>query len=608
VRALAKQGTAAVPALAEIISSSRQPTEARLQAVWAATRIGDGAARATVRTALADPDEVVRQAALHSVSVWRDRDAVSQLVGILRGPSPALRRVAAEALGRIGAKEAVPALLAAARGPADRFLEHSIIFALVEIADRAAMTRALESDDRLMRRAAIIGLDQMPGGQISAAVVGESMRSPDPKLRETAWWVAGHHPDWGMALRTVLHNGLSATGSAAVDQNTMVGLLARYATSSEFQTWMRDELISSGTTTAERRVLSRAMALAELKTIPPTWVEALASSFAGRDASSIAESLATIRAWRLPPDRAAKLLPGLRATGLDQRLPTEVRLLALAAIPGGVADFDRSLFEFLGGLLHVEQFPKLRSLAAEILGSAQLNPEQKKALAALMRTTGPTERQRLLPCFQKAPAEVAQALLDSLSSTSPLPGLRPDDLKDLFNSLGPNGRSDVARLIESLRSRSQQQQSQIEQLLRLVPTGDPHRGKDVFFGAKAACSSCHQVAYLGGNRGPALTQIGAIRTEADLIESILTPSVTIAQGFEPWTVATKDGKVFNGLLAGETSEEMILATATEDSVRLRRDEIEAPRPSTTSIMPDGMGQLLTQRELTDLVAFLKTCK
>jgi putative membrane-bound dehydrogenase-like protein len=607
-QALAKRGKSSLSAMAAALDSTRQRDHTRLQVVWAATRITDPAARAVVRSALADPDAIVRQAALHSVSLWRDCDAVSSLLAVLRESSQTHRRIAAEALGRIGATEAVPALLAAAREPADRMLEHSIVFALIEIADRSATARGLESTDVLTRRAAITALDQMAGGRLEPGIVGEAMRSADRKLRETAWWVAGHHPDWGAALKTVLRDALSAGETGAVDHDSLIRLLARYATNGEFQSWMRDQLTAAVTTIEARRVLLRAMAQAELKTIPEAWIEAVTGLVAEHGAALVAEGVATLRAWRLPADRAGRLAPALRAVGEDQRLPTDVRLLSLAAIPGGMPEVGASLFEFLGRLLPVDQFPKLRSLAAEILASARLKPEQQKALAALLRTTGPAERRRLLSAFQKVPGDVAEILLASLSSPTPLAGLRPDDLKDLFNSLGPSGRATATRLMESLKAQAQKQKSQLEQILPLIRNGDPHRGKEVFFGAKAACSSCHQIAYLGGSRGPALSQIGAIRTEADLLESILMPSVTIVQGFDAWTVATKEGKVLNGLLVGESSEEIVLATGAEEIVRLRRDEIEAPKPSTTSIMPDGMGQLLTPRELADLVAFLKTCK
>jgi len=605
IQALAKRGKAAVPALTAALDSSRQPAAVRLEAVWAAARIAHPSARAVARRALADPDGIVRQAALHTVSLWRDRDAVSSLLAVLREPSPTHRRVAAEALGRIGDREGVPALLAAADEPADRMLEHSVVYALIEIADRASTARGLESINPLIRRAAMTALDQMPAGRLDPKTVGEAMRSTDRLLRETAWWVAGHHPEWGVLVEPVLHDALSA---ATVDHEVLARVLARYANSSEIQTWIGDQLIEPGTSTAARRILLKAMALAELKTIPPPWIEAAAGLFDRHDAGLTAEGVATIRAWRLPADRAKKLVPVLRAIGEDQRLAADVRLLALAAIPGGMPEVGPSLFEFLGGLLHVDQFPKLRSLAAEVLASARLQPEQQKSLAALLRTTGPMERQRLLPSFRNASGDVGHALLVSLSSPAPPPGLRPDDLKDLFETLGPAVQADASRFVEALRARSQQQKSQVEQLLPLVRNGDARRGKEVFHSSKAACSSCHQIAYLGGNRGPALTQIGAIRTEADLLESILMPSVTIVQGYDPWIVATKDGRVLNGLLVGETSEEIVLATGPEETVRLRRDEIEAPRPSTTSIMPEGVGQLLTPRELADLVAFLKTCK
>jgi putative membrane-bound dehydrogenase-like protein len=607
-QALAKRGKAAVPALTEVLDSTHQTAEARLQAVWAAARIADPAARAVARTALADPDGVVRQAALHAVSLWRDRDALSSLLAVLREQSPTHRRVGAEALGRIGAKDAVPALLAAAGEPADRMLEHSLVYGLIEIADRASTARGLESANPLIRRAAITALDQVPDGRLDPKTASEAMRATDSALRETAWWVAGHHPEWGVALKPVLRDALSAAHGAPVDYESLVRLLARYAKSGEIQKWIADELIEPRTSTAARRILLRAMALAELKTIPPTWIEAAAGLLVGHDAGLTAEGVATIRAWRLPADRAGKLLPVLRRIGEDHRLAAEIRMLALAAIPGGMPEVGPSVFEFLGGLLHVDQFPKLRSLAAEVLAAARLRPEQQKSLAALLRTTGPMERQRLLSCFRNAPGDVGQALLAALSSPSPLPGLRPDDLKDLFETLGPAARADASRIVELLRARSQQQKSQIEQLLPLVRNGDPRRGKEVFHSSKAACSSCHQIAYLGGSRGPALTQIGAIRTEGDLLESILMPSVTIVQGYDPWMVVTKDGRVLNGLLARESSEEIVLATGAEETVRLRRDEIEAPKPSTTSIMPEGVGQLLTPRELADLVAFLKTCK
>ncbi len=116
-RAIERLGTLpeAVPVLARVVSSS-QSADTRRDAVWTLTRISQPAARAAVRQALLDADHTVRQAALHSTSVWRDRDAVPLLIEILKKPSLPNRRAAAEALGRIGDKDAVPGLLGGAGG------------------------------------------------------------------------------------------------------------------------------------------------------------------------------------------------------------------------------------------------------------------------------------------------------------------------------------------------------------------------------------------------------------------------------------------------------------------------------------------------------------
>ena len=84
--------------------------------------------------------------------------------------TPQNQRAAAEALGRIGDRSAVPALLEASgrleSNPArhDRILEHSLTYALIEIDDPAATRAGLQSDRPWTRRAALIALDQMDGG------------------------------------------------------------------------------------------------------------------------------------------------------------------------------------------------------------------------------------------------------------------------------------------------------------------------------------------------------------------------------------------------------------------------------------------------------------
>ena len=107
---------------------------------------------------------------------------------------------------------------------------------------------------------------------------------------------------------------------------------------------------------------------------------------------------------------------------------------------------------------------------------------------------------------------------------------------------------------------------------------------------------------------PTSLESAPVRADRDLLEAIVFPSASFVRSFEPIAVATTDGKVVNGLLRGETADELILATGVNQEARISRRDIEEMRPSTVSVMPAGLDQQLSPQELADLVAFLKACK
>src|SRR5262249_30667064 len=137
---------------------------------------------------------------------------------------------------------------------------------------------------------------------------------------------------------------------------------------------------------------------------------------------------------------------------------------------------------------------------------------------------------------------------------------------------------------------------------------DVTRGRAVFNGQKAACFTCHAIGYLGGNVGPDLTHIAKVRTERDLLEAVVFPSASFVRSYEPFVVATKDGKVLKGILKRDAPDEVMLVVAANQEVRIAREGIDDIRPSQVSVMPAGMDTLLTRQELADLLAFLKACK
>ncbi len=142
----------------------------------------------------------------------------------------------------------------------------------------------------------------------------------------------------------------------------------------------------------------------------------------------------------------------------------------------------------------------------------------------------------------------------------------------------------------------------------LLSQGDAPRGREVFFGTRVACFTCHTVRSEGGHVGPDLSRIGAVRTGRDLLEAILFPSASFARGYEPYVVATTDGLVHTGVIARETADAVVLVTPDRIEAALPRDAIEAIEPSRVSVMPRGLDANLSRQELTDLVAFLQSLK
>jgi putative heme-binding domain-containing protein len=593
-------------AILETIPLGTHSVTTRRNAVWTATRINQPKARGVVRMYLADADETVRQAALHSISLWRDAKAVPALIPMLKSPSLHNRRAAAEALGRIGSIASIPALLEALGEPTDRMLEHSLTYALIEIGSPLKTSVGLYSKNSLIKRAALTALDQMqqPTLPLDSAFVINEMGAADPKLQETAWWIAGRHPEWGKALESSLKKRLKSSQFTTAE----VQMLAQLAKNKAIQNMLASLLLSSKGV-EQRKVVLQAMAKSGLKEAPPAWIEAITVDLEDATAAMLPDTVVAARALRYPKQGAEKLFATLHTVGERESLPAVVRLNALAAISTGLAKVEPKLFTFLCEQVKSDQPVTNRSLAADVLSRAKLSTEQLTALAASLKTAGPMEADRLLEAFlQSTNNQVGQALLDAVKASPFKTSLRMDKLKSSLAKYGPAVQKQGAELLTSLKADAAAQKAKLMELLPLVKTGSVHKGQLVFNSQKAACMTCHSIGYVGGKIGPDLTRIGSIRTELDLLESIVYPSASFVRSFEPVTVSTTAGKVYNGIVAKESASDITLTLNADQQVTIPREEIEDMLPSKVSIMPAGLDKLLSPQELADLVAFLKACK
>jgi len=352
------------------------------------------------------------------------------------------------------------------------------------------------------------------------------------------------------------------------------------------------------------------MAQSPLRELPLPWADALPDILAADNPELLREAIAVVRTAPLPKQYPSeKLTQALLRLGEKHELPADVRLRALAAVPAGGTKLSASVFAFILGWVDAKKPVVERTLAVEALARAALSREQLLKLTEAFAAAGPMEVNPLLEPFARSTDEtVGRKLLAALRSAPALAGLRPDALRTRLAKYGPNVQKEMQALLDEIDADAGKQRARLEQILASLGEGDPKRGQAIFNSPKAACSTCHAVGYMGGDIGPDLTRIGRIRTDRDLLESILFPNASFTQGYESVVVMTTAGVPHNGRLRRNSPDEIVLILGANQELRLPRSEIAEMAPSRVSIMPPGLDQQLTSQELADLLAFLKACK
>ena len=133
-------------------------------------------------------------------------------------------------------------------------------------------------------------------------------------------------------------------------------------------------------------------------------------------------------------------------------------------------------------------------------------------------------------------------------------------------------------------------------------TADAHKGKQVF---TTTCGPCHTLYGEGGKIGPDLT--GSNRTNVDyLLGNILDPSGEIQDDYKMVVVTTRDGRTYVGNVAKETDRQLTLRVVGQDAVVVNKSDIQSREVTPTSMMPTGLLEPLSDREVLDLVGYLRT--
>jgi hypothetical protein len=217
---------------------------------------------------------------------------------------------------------------------AERILEHSLVYAMIEIGDSKATAEGLKSKHPVVQGAALVALDQMPNGGLTAPTVTPLLAASDTELRRTAGWIVGRHPEWADALVDYLAGRLAAEGLSADDQTELATQLGTFAESGRIQELLATRLAEKETTLDQRRIVLAAMARSGMKEIPAAWIAGLAQVIGAADPALRGDAIATIRALPIAKAAAGPLTEALTQLATREEVGEADRLTLLAAVPG----------------------------------------------------------------------------------------------------------------------------------------------------------------------------------------------------------------------------------------------------------------------------------
>jgi putative heme-binding domain-containing protein len=145
---------------------------------------------------------------------------------------------------------------------------------------------------------------------------------------------------------------------------------------------------------------------------------------------------------------------------------------------------------------------------------------------------------------------------------------------------------------------------QIDRLAASIRAGSgiPKPGKQIF---DRECGRCHVLFGKGGKVGPDLTTYRRDDLETMLL-NIVNPSAVVREGFSTLVVSMVDGRVVTGVVVEQDKNIVVIRGNDGKDIAIARALMEAMRILPTSIMPEGLMKGLSDQEVRDLFAYLRS--
>lgn len=565
-----------------------------------------GAASSTSETASATQAADDLAAEIRKAARMRDSRMASRLPSLLTHEAPQVQLAAAEAFARCATVKELPALISRLAEPADPLMEHALIHALFRIGTLRELEQALGHPSPRVQRAALVLLDQPPHNALKAEALTARLLAPEASLREMAHAGLRRHPEWAELAVPLMEQLFLHKEPAPSELESLQSYVEAFAQRPPIIALVaRGVMAESGVAEALRVALLSSMAKTSRDRLPVPWQDAVGLALRSSSVPVRVAAMRVVSSLRLEGVDAA-----LRALAADTALSQPLRLQALKARAGVRPELNDSEFALAEGQLMRTNSAQHRLAAVEVLSAATLQPDQ--FLRFVKAVTGdplvsPHQVLGALPS-RKLDRVGSDVLFHYLTAMLKVGWqLAEGQMEGIRNAISP----EQAPLLETLRhSAAQTAQHQLERLAALEPLlkgGSSERGRGIFR-EKVLCNSCHRVRGNGGIVGPDLTHIGSIRSGRDLIESLVMPSATFAQGYETYAVTLASGDRISGVRVRQGDDSLVLRDSSGTETRIPDSLGERMERQTLSLMPEGLLQNLSAEEIRDLLAFLQSLR
>jgi quinoprotein glucose dehydrogenase len=581
---------------------------ARLHAIWGLGQINRQSPSSGIFDLvqlLRDKDPEVRAQAAKLVGEGKAIEGYRDLVAMLKDASPRVRFFATMALGKLGNKSALAPILEMLRKNTDEdaYLRHAGVMALVWLNEPKAVLAAARDDSRAVRMASLLAMRRLEMPEISLFL------NDEPALRMEAARAINDVPINGALpqLASIASDASLAepTLRRAINANYRLGgpaaaaTLAKLAAGSEGPEAARVDAVDALGDWAKPPVRDRVVGL--YRPLP---------SRDARIAGNALQSVLTILmkgapvSVRIASAGAIEKLGMIEAGPLlfevvaDTKQTAEMRAAALKAL---AALKDARFTEALK-LAQADASEMLRKEASRLSGHGDIT-DAIASITATLQSGSIGERQAALQAAAGLKGKEADALI-SKQLDQLLSGKLARELQlDVLDAAARRSAPSIKGKLQSFEA-GRDPKDALAKYREALFGGDAKAGRLVFYErAEAGCFRCHKVKGEGGEVGPELASMIKQKGREYVLESIVLPNKLIAAGFESVLVTMKNGQTFAGVLKNETADEMVVNSPEDGLLKLKKADIQK-RDRTLSPMPESLMELLSKRDLRDLIEFL----